>query len=67
MGSEKQRWTGVVTNRTWAVLTTAALLVVGSEGLVALLNDGAWHWLELAAFGLGLISVVDLALRWRQI
>jgi len=67
MGSEKQRMAGVVTNRTWAVLTTIALLVIGTEGLWALIAEREWAWIELVALFLGLVSAVDLTRRWREI
>jgi hypothetical protein len=65
MASEKQRLTGVVTSRTWAVVTTIALLAVGADGLWALVAHGQWIWIELIALLLGLTSAADLVRRWR--
>lgn len=67
MGNEKQRLTGVVTNRTWAVLTTIALLAIGAEALWALIIEREWDWIKLIALLLGFVSAVDLARRWREI
>jgi len=66
-GSEKQRFTGVVTSRTWAILTTVMLVTIGFEGLWDLFVDGAWTWIKLVALLLGVVSTIDLVRRWSQI
>ena len=58
---------GPVTNRTWTVLTTGALLVLGVDGLVTLLTTGGIEWANLVALVLGVTSLVDLVRRWSEI
>ena len=66
-GPTKQQLSGPVTNRTWTVLTTGALLVLGVDGLVVLLTTGAVEWGGLVALIFGIINLVDLVRRWTSI
>jgi hypothetical protein len=63
----QRQLSGPVTNRTWTVLTTGALLVLGVDGLAVLLTTGAVEWAGLVALVLGLINLVDLIRRWAEI
>jgi hypothetical protein len=58
---------GPVTNRTWTVLTTGALLVLGVDGLVVLVTTGAIEWASLVALVFGVTNLVDLVRRWTEI
>jgi hypothetical protein len=63
----QQQLSGPVTNRTWTVLTTGALLVLGGDGLMALLTTGAVEWAGLVALVVGTVNLVDLVRRWTEI
>ena len=66
-GTQEQSLSGPVTNRTWTVLTTGALLVLGVDGLVTLLTTGGVEWAGLVALVFGVVNLVDLARRWSEI
>jgi len=66
-GDQTQSLSGPLTNRTWTVLTTGALLVLGVDGLVILLTTGGVEWAELVALVFGVTNLADLARRWREI
>ena len=67
MASAKQRLGGPVTNRTWALLASVGLMVIGIEGVWALAVDREWLWIQLIAFLIGLGSFIDVVRRWREI
>jgi len=56
-----------VSNRTWGLLASIGLTVLGIGGLPTLLGSQPIDWIRVVSFAVGFGGLVDLCRRWHEI